>query len=793
MMKNQYFDNPQYLAPLDDSKAEKDFTVLTDRESIRFFIKDICNVLRHPVTILDINRVEEEPNDKLRIDSDVEYFSLRSACRLFRHCSTPERCYECDEYHAKVFKEYLLDKKALPTSNYPHFFYDGYSQNGPKILQILNRDVLEYNCPILGYRELMFPIYFENSLIGILVLGQTMVKQEKDKEKVRQISKSFFGKSENLPENLFRDFCDYYNYIHGKNLSPNDVMEIVVTADQAMDNIDSILNTQRKEMIDTAKETKMTFDSVKAYEEFIAATCKEIEIFEKKICELFVRKKEEYFTSISEEIVLEFYQKCRKCSYAYQYDKFNQRKEELHNEWQFFYEAAQKVKEKFDLENIYLFGDGVSIKVIDNHVKPLYQMQDEKGQRLNWMYDFSKANEHIHATNDFISSLEFPDILDGLCKEMLHMKNHCIILVYSGIAVIIKAREVALHRSTYKLMTTAIGKNFSKICLSIALCRANLTKERHVLTLRMNRHESSHIASKLSDNMRRYFSQKGQTFLNLDKEKQELVVDDMYNTIRLISHMSQNVGIITGSENAATINKGKGKSLDVFDMLYKWQIMFRERLQDRNIDLVIVRSLDVYNERNKHIEPDAQRYILTNPDFFELLVYNLVDNAVKYAHRGSKIYLNWCHPDNGKSNAYRLTVSSLGPKIENDTNIYELYARGSKRDLLSVDGDGIGLYVVKRIEQFLGLKVSHKCSKISEYHLPLVSWYVEESFHDAHHRALQSKLQSYMKETEYNREKEWINDNEYTAIRRRDISAEYLNRRIEIGSWQTTFQVEVPT
>ena len=106
-MTNNYFSTPKYLAPLDDSSVDEDFSVLTDRATIKYISKNLCDSLHHPVTILDINRLQGLDNETLRIDSDIEYFSLRSSCRLLRHCGGSDRCHICDRYHANIFKKYL--------------------------------------------------------------------------------------------------------------------------------------------------------------------------------------------------------------------------------------------------------------------------------------------------------------------------------------------------------------------------------------------------------------------------------------------------------------------------------------------------------------------------------------------------------------------------------------------------------------------------------------------------------------------------------------------------------------
>jgi len=220
--------------------------------------------------------------------------------------------------------------------------------------------------------------------------------------------------------------------------------------------------------------------------------------------------------------------------------------------------------------------------------------------------------------------------------------------------------------------------------------------------------------------MKRYFARKGQVFTELDREKQEDIVEDMYNTIKLISHMSNNIGILTGTINSDKI-KGKSKKLDVFDLLYRWQIMFRDRLTDRNLDYIVLRGADNQDLVTPINMKDAPRNIMIYPELFELIVYNLIDNAVKYAYRGTTIYLSWRTVKEG----YMLSVSSFGPLIKEDEHIYDLYVRGESRHWNTTDGDGIGLFVVKQAGKLLNIEINHDCLFVSKYNLPLL--YVQAS------------------------------------------------------------------
>lgn len=783
-MEISYLDKPKYLAPLDESKSEDDFSILTDRETIRAIVKNICNTLHHPATIFDINRLGTVSRDKIRIDSEIEFFSLRNSCKLFRHCAGEERCHKCDEYHAVILKDYLMNGNKLHYNNWPSFFYDSYINNPPRILEGFQRAVLEYHCPMLGYRELLFPIFFDNELIGILFLGQTIVLNCGDETLIKSISSSFFNKNENYPESIFKDFLHNNRNFSGNS---NEIKSLILNADKYGEPLEKYLRQKRFEK-DSSEQFSMIFDNKTEYYEFIHKACQELCEVEKNLIETVKKKKEKYFSKKTQAIVSNYFGRLVKKNNLIQVNKYRQRYDELQYAWEEFITATEELKKEFDIKDIYLFGDGTSLKMEEIKEKPLfYPIPKDNDSKKNWFYDFSIFDSNQFETHDFICSLNEPKILDGL-KIKSDLSNY-ILLLYSDIAILMYVNELNDNIEIYKKMADAIGRDFIKIRFSIALCTSNLMKERHLLTLRMNKHESSHISTRLIDNMRRYFAQKGKVFIELEKEKRELVVDDMYNTIMLISHMSSNIGIITGSINANTI-KGKEKSFDIIDMLYKWQVMFRDRLSDRNLDFIVLRNSSLNSSSQSEINyfSSAPRYIKVNPDLFELLVYNLVDNAVKYAYRGSTIYVSWRIVEKG----YKLTIYSFGPEIKKEDRIYDLYSRGSINNKNVVDGDGIGLFVAKRIEKLLGITVSHKCEKIYGYHIPLIEWYINEPFNDDEHKKKQLVLKRHAETINKKILKVVLNKNPHTVITRRDLSKEYLDARIDRETWMTRFNVIIP-
>ncbi|MCL2664697.1 MAG: hypothetical protein FWE82_03715 [Defluviitaleaceae bacterium] len=826
-----YLQEPKWLAPLPDEVADNsDFTVLTNRNTVKNFAVTICNELRHPVTIIDINRVNNNEDPcKFRIDSDISHFAMRGSCRLFRHCAGADKCYKCDEFHAKFFKESVQKdtleenindmKKQIEVDLHKmhSFFYDEYKINPPKVYERpkFNRVVVEYYCPILGYRELLFPIYYNKKVIAVLFIGQTMVREsggkKTDNEIRLKIASDFFEK--NKPSDLFKGFLLDNNILKNPgnlDIEAGKIRDLILKADDLDEPINKYLRI-KKEVNDnnSGRPERMVFNDIGEYDKFIEDACNQLKDIEEKLKDGVLEKQKKLFKHMITEAVNNYHsgfeERIKKNKPQ---EKREEHKIELKTAWDLFLQFSIEINNQFAFKEVLLFGDGMRLEAEENKSKSLYPTPGENDNRNDWRYDFSIANNKNDDKFDYLSSLNHPDILDGLFINSEIDRNSIILIVCHDIAVLLHVENVKKNNELYGKMIDILGEYVTHIRSYIALYAANYMKEHHILTLRMNRHEGAHISTLVGDHMRMYFESGGQNFINLSFDKRKLISADIKNAVHLISYMSDSIGLITGSIKDAFV-KSNESTIDVFNLLYKWRIMFRAKLRGRNLDIIVIRrsleNLPYFVHDNSE---EAPSYIKSYHPLFDLLIYNLVDNAVKYAHRGSIIYLSWLKSSD--KSCYELKVSSFGPEIQAGENIFDLYVRGNSPDLTLVDGDGIGLYVVSRSRKLLGFnKVYFTCVPIEErYHLPLVDWYIKEKFIDAESKNLQTELQKFKEERTDINWTDILNDGLRTRIervtdipreeltryidRKKDLTKEYLNKRINRGTWLTTFTITVP-
>lgn len=795
---------PSFLfQPKELNTTDNPLDYLTDQLALKDIVSRLCKQLHHPVAIIDYKALVKNSSTQEKLESMVEMYPMRRSCSIFRKCADDTFCADCDHFHARCMD---IDKTAIEariqenSEHIPDFFYPQYKGRPPKVIEIpdhpkIDRPVVEYRCPMLGYRELLFPIKYRDRVLGVLFAGQIMV--EGDQEINKQISENFFNNKR--PEELFKTFVDRFNTQQNSThtLDCDIIKRLIVDSDNNVPLYDAILG------FDDGKKSEysiMDFSTLSDYYDFIERVCIEIAEAEDKLAEAYEERRKDIFSKMLREIADMFYTKFKETKKHSFNNKYEASIGELNIAWQALKIFAVEIQKRYErVEEIIIFGDSQAIKLEASGKKGIVYVIPSSRKTLRGSLDFSRFG--IDGISDYANSLERPEILKGLSRG-LPIKNSILIQCHD-IAMLLLVTDLDLYKKLYTTLADAIGKELVRINSIIALCSANLTKEKYLLTLRMYRHENAHISTRLMGNVDRYFENGGQRFINQDGQKRQSVCDDMRNTVQLIANIADNIAFVTGTGIAAENARNEETSLNVVDMLYKWQIMFRDELVAKRLDIIVYRGdynpstigykMTEYLFKNASIITRKQGKYKTAPNeitinarLFELLVYNIVDNAVKYAYLGTNIYLIWGLIDD----TYELSVTSYGPPMPEGNKAYGLYARGNDKRL--IQGDGLGLYVVKKISEKLNIIIKDDGERISPYNVPLITRYRKADF---------SGFKGYstikLDEPELNNDQRQqvslvINKHPQTEIREDDMTLDYLHKRIEMETWRTTFRVIIP-
>lgn len=115
-----------------------------------------------------------------------------------------------------------------------------------------------------------------------------------------------------------------------------------------------------------------------------------------------------------------------------------------------------------------------------------------------------------------------------------------------------------------------------------------------------------------------------------------------------------------------------------------------------------------------HIYPkldiDDSIYVYTDSKWLKLMIHQLLTNAIKYSYYGQTVTIKAIKIEN----EVQLSIIDEGIGIENADlkNVFELFYVG-KNGRNNADSSGIGLYIVKRISDYLGhdLDIKSKVNK----------------------------------------------------------------------------------
>lgn len=202
--------------------------------------------------------------------------------------------------------------------------------------------------------------------------------------------------------------------------------------------------------------------------------------------------------------------------------------------------------------------------------------------------------------------------------------------------------------------------------------------------------------------------------VHLPQEKIANIFRDCSDCLFELSFMTENIKLFTGWSGTTAFGMGEAqtsKEIDIFrDVLNKHIVMHREVRKNKNLWFeVLGKTEDTHT-------------ISCHPLLLDLLLFNIISNAVKYSYAGTNIWFKYS-TDSDKHNVQRLTICDYGPGIATDDSVYKLYYRGP--DLANVEtGSGIGLFLSRRLSTMMGITLYHECKKVSNYNVALMDAYI---------------------------------------------------------------------
>lgn len=172
-----------------------------------------------------------------------------------------------------------------------------------------------------------------------------------------------------------------------------------------------------------------------------------------------------------------------------------------------------------------------------------------------------------------------------------------------------------------------------------------------------------------------------------EKEQQylQIVSDEVKRLSRLV----------TGMLNMSKIEAGeldlKPVKFDISEMIFQTLLSFEQLIEKKNIE---IKGLDALSANE----------IFADRDMINQVVYNLIDNAVKFTPEGG--WIEAVSKSDGEKAIIKLRNSGKGIPSEETDKIFERFYKVDKSRSYDVKGAGVGLYLVKTIVELHGGQVS---------------------------------------------------------------------------------------
>ena len=195
----------------------------------------------------------------------------------------------------------------------------------------------------------------------------------------------------------------------------------------------------------------------------------------------------------------------------------------------------------------------------------------------------------------------------------------------------------------------------------------------------------------------------------IPEDKREHYLHIVSDETKRLSRLVRSMLDISQLQKEGGIPEEKKMHFDLEECAGQVLITFEKKINDKHLNV----NVDM---------PEHPVYTMANPDYITQVIYNLIDNAVKFCPDGGNLGLRI---KEGGSKAY-VSVSNDGETIPPDELplVFDRFHKLDKSRSQNRDGWGLGLYIVKTIVCSHGedISVSSKDGKTEfTFTMPLVN------------------------------------------------------------------------
>lgn len=624
--------------------------------------------------------------EAVRTDSPFLERLMNPACRKLRDgCDC---CQPADIKHAELFRKHdAYTSRERLRANVDDAKQREHLGENVEVGEHDGRVYLTYDCPNIGYREYVFPIIFREKLLGVFFAGQIILDTRQD---------AILAQIRSLPERL--------------------------KGGPKLPFAEELAKAVEREHIDYIADPKNIIDT-RHLGELVSKVCDQLTKLEGQLGDNLKLQRKIYVNAHIREIMKDF-----RAGLPHDVGDAAATLKAL---WESANTAFEAVVKAFDLRYVVLFGvNQVAVTSVQTlHVvacagdcptqfagkdsKPTLNLkavekilsaQSDKRESV-FVYASAVENAECLAALENCDRRQCGDFELVLLPVPLHPQSS-IGLLFGYKDDHPRSAPENRHGGDLHSALEAFG---SLLASSVSAALGGIAQKITYDVLKILGHESAQLITGI-DLMRARHLRNYATIASMSPEKGDHIC-------RNLNSFLQNLGYLFVSVKSLLLDKFPYHPLEFQverEFLFKWKDFYRTETRRKNLQ---VRIPEIPSYASAAYPP-----VWADKALFEQLVYNLLNNAVKYSHRGTKIHLD-CSVSSGAWNApHRLSVVDYGVLMPPGRRVYELYHRENS----SIEGLGVGLFLCQRIADAHGGRIDHACQLISRFNVPRMNRFLKD-------------------------------------------------------------------